>query len=92
MIKSDSTNINTVTKDIYIKLCFLSRKKIIVFTKILSSTAVFNIIINMRNVPWAVKQHISMISGGSCDTKDWSNDAENTALHHKNKLHLKKLF
>ncbi len=21
-----------------------------------------------------------MISGGSCDTEDWSNDAENTAL------------
>ncbi len=28
-----------------------------------------------------------MISEGSCDTEDWSNDAENTALHHKNKLH-----
>jgi len=23
----------------------------------------------------------------SCDTEDWSNDAENTALHHRNKLH-----
>ncbi len=23
----------------------------------------------------------------SCDTEDWSNDAENTAAHHKNKLH-----
>ncbi len=22
----------------------------------------------------------------SCDTEDWSNDAENTALHHRNKL------
>ncbi len=30
-----------------------------------------------------------MISEGSCDTEDWSNDAENTALHHRNKLHLK---
>ncbi len=29
-----------------------------------------------------------MISEGSCDTEDWSNDAENTALHHK-KIHLK---
>ncbi len=29
-----------------------------------------------------------MISEGSCDTEDWSNDAENTALHHRNKLHL----
>ncbi len=25
-----------------------------------------------------------MISEGSCDTEDWSNDAENSALHHKN--------
>ncbi len=30
-----------------------------------------------------------MISEGSCDTEDWSNDAENSALHHRNKLHLK---
>jgi len=26
-----------------------------------------------------------MISEGSCDTEDWSNDAENSALHHRNK-------
>jgi len=26
---------------------------------------------------------------GSCDTEDWSNDAEKSALHHRNKLHLK---
>ncbi len=25
----------------------------------------------------------------TCDTEDWSNDAENLALHHRNKLHLK---
>ncbi len=30
-----------------------------------------------------------MISEGSCDTEDWSNDAENSALHRKNKLHFK---
>ncbi len=30
-----------------------------------------------------------MISKGSCDTEDWSNDAENSAFHHRNKLHLK---
>jgi len=24
--------------------------------------------------------HIRVISAGSCDTEDWSNDAENTAL------------
>ncbi len=32
-----------------------------------------------------------MISEGSHDTEDWSNDAENTALHHRNKLHLKNI-
>ncbi len=31
----------------------------------------------------------SRISEGSCDTEDWSNDAENSALHHRNKLNLK---
>jgi len=30
-----------------------------------------------------------MISEGSCDTKDWSNEAENSVLHHMNKLHVK---
>ncbi len=30
-----------------------------------------------------------MISEGSCDTEDWSNDAENTALHHRKELHFK---
>ncbi len=41
------------------------------------------------NVSWAANQHIRMISEGSCDTEDWSNDAENTALHHRNKWYLK---
>ncbi len=30
-----------------------------------------------------------MISGGSCDNEDWSNDAENSALRHRNKLYFK---
>jgi len=30
-----------------------------------------------------------MISKGSCDTEDWSNDAENSALRHRNELHFK---
>ncbi len=29
-----------------------------------------------------------MISEGSHDTEDWDNDAENSALYNKNKLHL----
>jgi len=28
-----------------------------------------------RNVSWASHHHIKMISEGSCDTEDWSNDA-----------------
>ncbi len=28
-----------------------------------------------------------MISERPCDTEDWINDAENTALHHRNKLY-----
>ncbi len=46
-------------------------------------------LIIIRNVSWAVNQRIRMISVGSCDTEDWSNDAENSALHHRNKLHSK---
>ncbi len=30
-----------------------------------------------------------MISEGSCDTEDWRNDAENSALHHRNKIYFK---
>ncbi len=33
-----------------------------------------------------LEQQIRMIFEGSCDTEDWSNDAENSALHHKNKF------
>ncbi len=41
------------------------------------------------NVSWAPNQPIKMISEGSCDIEDWSNDAENSALHNRNKLHFK---
>ncbi len=40
----------------------------------------FSTLIIIRNVSWAANQHIRMISEGSCDTEDWSNDAENSAL------------
>ncbi len=33
-----------------------------------------------KHFSWAANQHIRMISEGSCDTEDWSNDAENSAL------------
>ncbi len=33
-----------------------------------------------------------MISEGSCETEAWSNEAENSALHHMNKLHFKNIY
>ena len=33
-----------------------------------------------ENVSWASNHHIRGISEGSCDTEDWSNDAEHSAL------------
>ncbi len=35
----------------------------------------------MLTVSSAANQYIRMISGGSCDTEDWSEDAGNSALH-----------
>ncbi len=35
---------------------------------------------NKKNVSWIAHQHIRMISGGSCDTEDWSYYTENSAL------------
>ncbi len=40
----------------------------------------FSTLIIIRNVSLAVNQHIRKISEGSCDTEDWSNDAENSDL------------
>ncbi len=57
-------------------------------TKIVSTLLVYKLKL-IKNISWAADQHIIMISEGSCDTEDWSNDAENSALHHKNKLHFK---
>ncbi len=34
-----------------------------------------------RHVSWTPNQHIRMISEGSCDTENWSNDAENSAAN-----------
>ncbi len=47
-------------------------------------------LIIVRNASWAANQHIRIISEGSCDTEDCSNDAENSALV-TNKLHFKHL-
>jgi len=49
----------------------------------------FSTWIIIRNVSRAANHHIRLISDGSCDTEDWSNDAKNSVLHHRNKLHFK---
>ncbi len=47
-----------------------------VFLKLLSSTTGFN----TDNNSSSKSEYTGMISEGSCDTEDWSNDAENSAL------------
>jgi len=56
------------------------------FNKNIKQLSFFSTLI-IRNVSGEANQHILMISEGSCDTEDWSNDAENSALHHRSKLH-----
>jgi len=36
----------------------------------------FSTLIIIRNVSWASNHHIRVISEGSCDTEDWSFDAD----------------
>ncbi len=48
----------------------------------------FRTFLNQRILKNALK-HIRMITYGSREIKDWSNDAENPALCHRNKLHFK---
>jgi len=36
-----------------------------------------------------LEQQISILEWWSCDTEDWSDDAGNSALHHRNKIHFK---
>ncbi len=42
-----------------------------------------------KNKYLAANQYIIMISEGSCDAEDWSNDAENSALPHSENYTLK---
>ncbi len=51
-------------------LCFPKKKKN-------EEAQLFSTLIIIRNDSWAANQHIRMISEGSCDAEDWSNDAEN---------------
>ncbi len=50
------------------------------------------LIIIIRNDSWAANQHIRIISEGSCDTEDWSNDAESFVEYFKLYSSRKQLF
>ncbi len=62
----------------------LSKEKVSRFTQKYEAAQLF-LTLGIINVSWAVNLRIIMISEGSCDTEDWSNDDENSALHRRNK-------
>ncbi len=76
-MESDSKYIYNVRKNDILNKCCSSKSPVENESKILSSTNVFNI---DDNIYWAQNQYIRIISEGSCDTEDWNNDAENSAL------------
>jgi len=47
---------------------------------------------NNMKVSWAPNQYIKMISEGSCDTEDWSNDAESSALTSQKYITFQNIF
>ncbi len=55
-------------------LNFLSIKEFISFHKNIKQQNYFQLHVNNRNVSWASNQHIRIISEGSRDTENWSND------------------
>ncbi len=60
-------------------------KRITVSTKTSSSTTVFNTDNNQKRF-LSSKSEYYYDFWRSYDTEDWSNDAENTAAHHRNKF------
>ncbi len=86
--------IYNVTKDfhfkqmlfIWIHQTFLKNMYPVFHKTVFSSTTISTLII-IRNVSWAANQHIRMISEGSCDTEDWSNDCWKFSFVIRNKLH-----
>ncbi len=80
--------INPVLNFLFIKG---SWKNVTVYTKNISNvdhskTKIINNWAAIITYDWAANQDIRMISEGSCDTEDWSNDAENSAFHQRNIL------
>ncbi len=87
LIKSNIKDIYNVSKD-FLNFLFVkeSRKKVWFPQKIYYIAQLYSTLIIIRNVSWAANQNVSE---GSHNTKDWSNDAVNSALHHMNQLHFK---
>jgi len=88
---NDTLNSSKVTVKTFIMLQKI-RFKINVHQNILKNKMLHDFHKNMRlfstlliiiNISWASDPHIRVIPEGSCDTVDWSNDAENP----RNKLH-----
>ncbi len=91
LVQSDSESIYIVAKLLLNVLIEESWKtkiltEITVSTNISSNSIVSNIDYNIYK---AANQHIKMVSEELWDTKDWRNDAENSALYHRNKLYFK---
>jgi len=70
--------INTFIQQKCIQLIYKSYIKAIYNVNAVLMNFIFNID-NNKNISWASNHHIRMISEGSCDTEDLSNDAENSA-------------
>ncbi len=66
-----------------------SKKKVTQVPKNIKQHNSFTVNQHIRSATLILIQHFRMISEGSCDTEDWSNDAENTDLFHRNKLYFK---
>ncbi len=84
LIKSDTKYMYNVIKVFISNKCCSFQLIFIKVTKMFSrfpqkNSNLFSRLI-IRNVSSAANQHIRMISERSCDTEDWSNDAENSAL------------
>ncbi len=63
-----------------LKFLFIKNPVKNVFPQNYWAAQLFSTLIIIRNVSGAANHHIRMISEGSCDTEDWSNDAENSDL------------
>ncbi len=72
---------------LFLTLYSILKKRTTVSTKILGGTTAFNIH-NNKKCFLSSKSHIKMISVGSCDTEDRSNDAKNSASNSALKLFL----